>query len=743
MQREEVDKIVSETNEGGGVSRRAFLRSVAIGSGLLIGVSFLDEGAEAATVGEPVGNAGAGVLNAFVRVAPDERVHLMMPAVEMGQGVYTSNCMILAEELDVSLEQVIPEHAPPDEKHYGNPVFIVQATGGSTTTAAWFMPLRKAGAAARAMLLQAAANTWKVDLATLRTANGSVHHDASGRSLSYGRLADRAARVVPPDSPPLKSSKAFTLIGKRTRRLDTPDKVTGKAIYGIDVMLPGMKFATLVSSPVLGGKVVRVDQQRARAIPGVRQIVVLEDVVAVVGDHMWAAKSGLAALHIEWDDGANGLVSQDALWRGLQAASMRPGVVAQRNGDAPAQLGEGTLFEATYELPLLAHASLEPLNCTVHVKDGACEVWLGTQVPGMVQAGVAAALGIDPARVVVNNHLIGGGFGGRLEPGSAVKAARIAQRVASPVKVVWTREEDTRDDYYRPLYHDRLKARFEDGRVVAWHHRVTGPSILARWLPPAFKNGIDADAVDGAIGQPYDFAHVLVEYIRHEPPVRVGFWRGVGPNSNVFSAECFLDLIAFKTGTDPVALRRAMLGKSPRALAVLNLAASKAGWETPVAEVPGARVGRGVALLHAFGSYLACVAEVAVADDGDVRVTRILCAADVGTTINPDTVEAQIQGGAVFGIATILHGQITFANGRVQQSNFNDYRILRIDETPTFEIHLAPSTEPPGGIGEPGTVVVQPAIANAIFAATGVQLARMPVDPSKLAKANGRLHTKV
>jgi isoquinoline 1-oxidoreductase beta subunit len=409
-------------------------------------------------------------------------------------------------------------------------------------------------------------------------------------------------------------------------------------------------------------------------------------------------------------------------------------VIAEKIGDAAEQLASGATFAANYELPLLAHTAMEPMNATVHVHDGRCEIWVGTQVPGKVQAGAAELLRIEPARVVVNNQYIGGGFGRRLEPDGPLKAVRIAQQVRGPVKVVWTREEDIRQSYYRPMYHDRLRAQIANGRIAAWQHRVTGPSILARWLPPAFRNGIDVDATHGAVEQPYDFRTRLIEYIRHETPVPAGFWRGVGPNSSVFSVECFLDSIAQQTRVDPVAFRRSMLTKAPRLRRVLDVAANKAGWDTPPEAIAGKRVGRGVALLQCFGSFLACVADVAIADDGDVDVTHVCVAADVGTVINPMTVEAQVQGGVVFGIGTVLHNEITIAKGRVQQSNFHDYRLLRIHEMPTIEVHLLPSTEPPGGIGEPGTVVVQPAISNAIFAATGTQLTRMPIDRARIAR---------
>ncbi|WP_343617223.1 molybdopterin cofactor-binding domain-containing protein [Novosphingobium sp.] len=715
----------------GDLSRRSVLRAGAVvGGGLLIGINLVSRAAADAGGTSAEGPA----FNAFIRISPEDRVTFVMPAVEMGQGAYTSTSMMLAEELDVDLDHVMTEHAPPDQKLYGSPALVIQATGGSTTTAAWFLPLRKAGATARAMLVQAAAAGWGVAPDTLRTQSGMVHHDASGRSISYGKLAGHAAHLAPPTDVPLKDPSRFRLLGKPARRLDSPGKVDGSAKFGIDVTMPGLRFATLAASPVFGGKLKHVDDTQAKVVPGVRQIVVLDDLVAVVADHMWAAKQGLDALKLDWDEGANAGVGQDQLWAELEKGSLGSGVVAEKVGDAAQALSTGTLYEATYELPFLAHAPMEPMNCTAHVHDGLCEVWVGTQAPGLAQGGAAKALSIAPDKVTINNHLIGGGFGRRLEVDGVVKAVRIAQQVEGPVKVVWTREEDIQQELYRPLYHDRMKARVEDGKVTAWHHRVTGPSILARWLPPAFKDGIDSDGVDGAIKQPYDFPNTLVEFVRHETQIPVAFWRGVGPNSNVFSAECFLDLIARQSSADPVAFRRAMLQKNKRALGALDLAADKAGWSTPLAASAGGRVGRGFALLASFGSFLGCVAEVVVGDDGDVRVTRVVVAADVGTVVNPDTLLAQIEGGVVFGITTILHSKVTIDKGRVQQSNFNDYRLLRIDEMPVIAAHIVPSSEPPGGIGEPGTVVVQPAIANAIFAATGTQLTRMPIDRSKLAK---------
>ena len=714
-------------------SRRTVLRAgVVAAGGLVLGVALPGE-ARAASISDGAATNGS-ILNAFIRVMPDESVTLVMPSVEMGQGAYTSMAMLLAEELDVALPSVTLEHAPPDQKNYANPAIGEQITGGSTTMVAWYLPMRRTGARARCMLMAAAAEGWGVDVASLRTSDGTVTHDASRRSSSYGSLARRAATMDPPSDPPLKEVADFNLIGRPLKRIDTPDKVTGRTVYGIDVMLPGMRFATLATAPVLGGTVARVDDARAMKVRGVSQVVVLDDMVAVVGEHMWAAKKGLEALDIEWNDGPNATLSQSDLWERLERASVGRGTVAKAVGDAENRITGDGVSEAAYELPYLAHAALEPLNCTVHVRSDSCEVWVGTQVMGKAQTTASEVTGLAPSKVTVHNHMIGGGFGRRLEVDCITAAVRIAVHVDGPVKVVWTREEDVRQDKFRPLYRTQTRAKVDGGRIVAWHHRITGPSILARWLPAAFQKGIDPDAVDGAVDTPYDFPNVLVEFVRHETPeVPTAFWRGVGPNANVFATECTMDRIARDLRVDPVAFRRSMIQSKPRARAVLDLAAAKAGWGNPLpAPIDAGRAGRGVALLAAFGSFIATVAEVVVADDGEVRVTRVVTAADVGQIVNPDTLLAQVQGGTVFGLAAVLHGQITVEAGRIQQSNFDDYRVTRMDEVPILETHLVHNAEAPGGIGEPGTVTVQPAIVNAVYAATGVRLTRMPIDQGLL-----------
>lgn len=701
-------------------------------AGLLLGFDLL--GNQAAASRASAARAAIS-FNAFIRITPDNEVILTMPSVEMGQGVYTSMAMILAEELDVELSRVRVEHAPPDRRRYGNPAFGEQMTGGSTSMLAWYLPLRKAGASARAMLFGAAAERWRVEAGTLSARDGTVFHEATGRSAAFSAIVSRAAGMPVPAEPLLKEAARFRLIGTRTKRLDTPDKVNGRAVFGIDVMLPGLRFATLASSPVLGGRVHRVEDIRAKQIPGVRQIVVLDDLVAVVADNTWAAMQGLRALKIEWTDGPFAGTSQQDLWMHLEKASTGVGAVAKTSGDALAHLTGEHVYETVFELPFLAHAAMEPMNCTVRLGAQACEVWTGTQVPARAQDIAAAAASLDRSQVTIHNYLIGGGFGRRLEVDGVEKAVRIARQVQGPVKVIWSREEDIRQDYFRPLYHLRTRAKVENGRILAWHHRITAPSIFARWAPAAMKNGVDKDAVHGALDIPYEFPHTRVEYIRHDvTPVPTSFWRGVGPNANVFATECLMDRIASQLKVDPVALRLRMIEK-PRARAVLRLAAEKSDWGKRLPVAGRGRTGRGIALLSSFGSYLATVAEVLVADDGEVRVTRVISAVDVGAIVNPDTLEAQVQGGTVFGIAAILHGQITIADGRVQQSNFHDYRVTRIDEMPVIECHLVRNQEEPGGIGEPGTVTVQAAVANAVFAATGVQLTRMPINRASIAKS--------
>ena len=679
----------------------------------------------------PDSTDGKFAPNAFIRIDRSGATTLVMPQVEMGQGVYTAVPMILADELDADFSKVVLQHAPPNEKLYSNPTFGVQVTGNSNSIRAFWKPLRSAGAAARLMLVQAAAAQWQVDPVSCSTSNSIVSHATSGRTLAYGDLVDAASALPVPQDPPLKDPKNFTLIGKPLKRLDTPNKTDGKVIYGIDAMLPGMKFATLAQCPVFGGKVGRVDDSAAKKIPGVQQIVVLDDLVAVVGDHMWAAKKGLDALVVSWDEGANAKINTADIWDDLRAASKKDGVVAKSVGDVAKGLSQGDRFDAEYELPFLAHATMEPLNCVVHVTADACEVWVGSQVIARAQQYAANAAGLPLEKVTAHNHLVGGGFGRRLEADMVATAVRIGKQVDGPVKVVWTREEDIQHDIYRPAYRDVISATLSGGKIAAWKYRVSGSSIMARWAPSIFINGIDIDAVDSAVDNPYDIPNFQVEYVRAEPPaVPTGFWRGVGPNNNVFATECFMDELARKAGVDPIAFRIGMLDKTPRLKAVLRLVAEKSGWGQPLPP----RTGRGVCAQPSFGSFIATVVEAEVDERGEVHLRRVTSAVDTGIAVNPDTIAAQLQGGLIFGLTAALWGEITIERGRVRQSNFNDYRMLRIDEVPKIDVHVIKSGEDPGGIGETGTTAGPPALRNAIYAATGVALRRLPIDRKALAR---------
>jgi isoquinoline 1-oxidoreductase beta subunit len=711
-----------------GLSRRRFLQAgAAAGGGLMLSLSlpFAKGEAEAA-------DADGFAPNAFIRIGGDGQIVLTMPYVEMGQGAYTSIPMLIAEELEVDLKQVRLEHAPPNDKLYGNPLIGgLQVTGGSTAIRAAWKPMRQAGATARTMLVSAAAKRWNVDPASCRAQNGEVLHALTGRSIAYREIAADAARMPLPESVALKRPEDFKLIGAPAKRLDTPAKVNGMAVYGIDARPPGVKIATLAQSPVFGGRVKSVDDAAAKAVKGVRQIVRLDDAVAVVADHMGAARKGLAALVIEWDDGPHAKLNTEEIVAGLEKATLNSGPVAQNIGDVDkAMAGAVTKLEANYQVPFLAHATMEPMNCTVHVRKDGCEVWVGSQVVARAQAAAAKTADLPLDKVVVHNHLIGGGFGRRLEIDGVTRAVQIAQHVDGPVKIVWTREEDIQHDMYRPYFFDRMSAGLDaTGMPVAWNHRFAGSSILARWLPPAFNNGLDPDTTDGAIDLAYALPNMHVEYLQVEPPgVPTAFWRSVGPSHNVFVTESFMDELAAAAKQDPVAYRVALLDKSPRAKAVLELAAEKAGWGQALPQ----NVGRGVSIQFAFGTYMAQVAEVEVSKDGAVRVRRVVCAVDCGAVINPDTVQAQIQGAIMFGVTAALYGEITLKDGRVEQTNFDTYQILRMNEAPTIEVHIVQSPESPGGMGEPGTSAIVPAVTNAIFAATGKRLRKLPIDTDAL-----------
>ena len=713
------------------LNRRAFLKAgAAAGGGLLLSVR-LPVSMRDAEAASPTA-ADRFAPNGFIRIGRDGRVTLIVHKAEMGQGVYTSMPMLVAEELEVGLDQVHLEPAPPDHTLYADPLLHQQATGNSTSVRGAWEPLRRAGATGRAMLVSAAAQSWKVDASSCRAERGTVIHVPTGRRVTYGALADAAAKLPVPDTVALKGPKDFRLIGTPAKRLDSPDKVNGKAQFGIDVKVPGMKVATVAACPVFGGKLAGVDESKVKAVTGVRQVVRLDNAVAVIGDHMWAAQRGLRALDIRWDEGPHAALTTADIVQQLETASQKPGVVARREGDVVrAMAGAARKVEAVYQTPFLAHATMEPMNCTVHVRKDGCDVWVGTQVQTAAQAAAAQVTGLPLEKVRLHQYLLGGGFGRRLEIDFIAQAVQIAKRVEGPVKVVWTREEDTQHGVYKPYFYDRLAAGLdEQGMPIAWSHRLTGSSVMARMVPPAFKNGLDPDTIEGAAEPPYTFPNMLVDYVRQEPPgIPTGWWRGVGPTHNVFVVESFIDELAAAAKKDPFEYRRALLAGSPRARGVLELAVEKAGWGKPL---PSGR-GRGISLVHAFGeTYIAQVAEVSVSKEGDVHAHRIVVAVDCGMIVNPDTVKAQMESGVNFGLGAALFNEITLKGGRVEQANFNNYRALRINEAPVIDVYLVKSAEAPGGIGEPGTCGVAPAVTNAIFAATGKRLRKLPVDSAQL-----------
>ncbi len=646
------------------LTRRTFLQvGAAAGGGLLLSLSL--------PIGDGKTDPSDGfVPNAFIRIGGDGRVVLTMPYVEMGQGTYTSIPMLIAEELEVDLNQVELEHAPPNEKLYANPLLGVQATGNSNAIRGAWQPLRQAAAIARTMLISAAARRWNVDPASCRAQSSEVLHAPTGRRIGYGELAADAARMPVPENVALKQPQDFKLIGTPAKRLDAPAKVNGTAVYGIDARPPGVKIATLAQSPVFGGRLKSVDDATAKTVKGVRQIVRLDDAVAVVADHMGAAKKGLAALVLEWDDGPYAKLNTNDIVNDLEKATLNSGVVAQNIGDVDSAIARAvTKLEATYQVPFLAHATMEPMNCTVHVRKDSCEVWVGSQALARAQTAAAKVTGLPLDRVVVHNHLIGGGFGRRLDVDGVTRAVEIAKHVDGPVKVVWTREEDIQHDMYRPYWFDWISAGLDlNGRPVAWTHCFAGSSVIARWLPPGFKDGLDPDSTEGAIDLVYDLPNFHVEFLRVEPPgIPTAFWRSVGPSHTVFVVESFVDELAAAAKQDPVAYRLSLLAKTPRARAVLALAAEKAGWGQSLPQ----RVGRGVSLQFVFATYMAQVAEVEVSKDGTVRVRRVVCAVDCGTVVNPDTVRAQVQSAIIFGVTAALYGKITLKDGRVEQTNFD------------------------------------------------------------------------
>jgi isoquinoline 1-oxidoreductase beta subunit len=709
------------------MKRRSFLKTgAAAGGGLLISISL----PKWATGGGPQAVAAAPATfapNAFVRIGTDDSVTVIVNKSEMGQGVYTSLPMLLAEELEADWSKIRVESAPVD-KAYAHPVFGIQITGGSTSTASEWVRFRKAGATARVMLIAAAAEMWKVPAGSLHAENGHVIEAASGRRASFGSLADAAAKLEAPKDVPLKDPKDFKLIGKPTRRLDTPSKLNGSAQFGLDVSISGMMTAVVARAPVFGGHVSSFKADKAKAVPGVKDVVQVPSGVAVIANGFWPAKQGRDKLEISWDDGPNASLSTLALREQFTKLAQTPGLVARKVGDAAKALaGAAKTIAAEYEVPYLAHATMEPLNCVVDLRENSCEIWTGTQLQTIDRMAAAAVAGLKPEQVQIHTTLLGGGFGRRANPASdfIVEAVHVAKAAKVPVKVVWTREDDTRGGYYRPMWYDRMVAGVDAaGNPVAWTHTIVGQSIMEGTPFAAFiKDGIDVSSVEGAADLLYGIPNLQVDLHTPKLGVPVLWWRSVGHSHNGFAVEAFFDEVAQAGGKDPYELRRTLLKDQPRMRAVLELVAEKANWGKPLPK----GIGRGIATHFSFDSYVAQVAEVSVEKDGTVRVHRMVCAVDCGRVVNPDTVKAQMEGGIVFGLTAALKDEITFENGRVKQSNFHNYPMLRINESPQIEVYIVPSTENPTGVGEPGVPPVAPAVANAIFAATGKRVRKLPI----------------
>ncbi|MCW3480338.1 xanthine dehydrogenase family protein molybdopterin-binding subunit [Neisseriaceae bacterium JH1-16] len=719
------------------VSRRHFIQGVGgLALGLYLGPVLAAAAKHGAASFEP---------NAFVRIAPDGTVTVIAKHVEVGQGTYTGLATLVAEELDADWSRVRVEGAPADASRYKNLFYGAQVTGGSTAMANSFEQMRKAGATARAMLVSAAARQWKVSPDSLTVSNGVVHHAASGRQAGFGQLAAAAARLPVPSEVKLKDPKDFILIGKlNVPRKDSTDKTDGRALFTQDVKLPGMLVAIVAHPPRFGATVKSVDASKAQEIPGVVAVVPYAGTahtfggVAVLAKNTWVAKKGRDALDVQWDDSQSFKLGSDEILAQYRQMASRPGQVARQAGDVDAAFAKpARLIEADYAFPYLAHAAMEPMNCLVRLEDGRCEIWNGEQAQTIDQFALAKQLGLAPEKISITQLYAGGSFGRRastfsdyLSEAVAVAQAAAKQGVNAPIKLVWTREEDTRGGYYRPLFFHRARLSLDPaGKLVGWHQHLVGQSILTGTPLEQFgvKDGIDSVSVEGA-GEPYDIPNRRIEL---STPLASGvpvlWFRSVGHTHTAFATETLIDEAAVAAGKDPVEFRRPLLAKHPRHWGVLQLAAEKAGWGTKLAPgAAGERRGRGIAVHESFNSYVAQVAEVTVKPDGSFKVDRVVCAVDCGLAINPDVIKAQMEGGIGFGLAAALHGAITLKDGVVEQSNFHDYQVLRINEMPAVEVHIVPSAEKPTGVGEPGVPPIAPAVANAVFAATGHRIRTLP-----------------
>jgi len=707
-------------------SRRSFLKAGATASGgLLMAVTL------PGTLGQAMAAGTVHTPNAWVHIADDNTITILSAHSEMGQGVHTSMPMLVAEELNVDMNQIRVVDAPPGAA-YVNALLGAQITGGSTSVRGSWEKLRVAGAQVREMLISAAAAHWGVDREVVK-ANKGMLTGPKGQKGTYGEFAELASRMPVPEKPAIKDPKDFRIVGKRTKRVDTPAKTNGTAEFGIDVKLPGMVYATVQQCPVIGGKVKSFDAAQAKGMPGVQAVVQISDGVAVVADSWWRAKKAMETVKVQWDEGAGATLSDAGIIEGTRQAAKNGKVIeiTKPQGDVAAALkGAAKVIEAEYVSPMQSHSPLEPMNFTAHVQGNKVLLVGPTQFQQGAQGAVAGALGVKPEDITLKTTFLGGGFGRRLELDFVVQAAEISKAVGKPVKLLWTREEDMVHDYYRPAGVNQLKASLDgSGMPVALHFKVASQSVTQRafGLP---KDTLDPFMAEAAVTG-YNIPNTQHDLVIHDSGMRVGYWRAVSHSMNAFANESFVDELAKAAGQDPYAYRMKMLAGKPRFANVLKLAAEKAGWGKPL---PAGRA-RGIALMEGYDSYLAEVAEVSLNKDGSVKVHKVTVAADVGQMVNPDTVEAQLQSSIIFGMGAVLKHQITMANGRVQETNYNVYEPVRMYEAPQIDIVLVKSTEKPGGIGEPGTAVAAPAIANAVAALTGKRVRRLPITADAIRQA--------
>jgi isoquinoline 1-oxidoreductase beta subunit len=719
------------------LDRREFIKAgAAAGAGLTLGFYLPAGFTQTGGPGKAVANVADATFapNAFVRIGTDGTVTVIAKHIEMGQGTYTGLATLLAEELDADWSRVVVQGAPADSKLYNNLNWgEAQGTGGSSAIANSYEQMRKAGAAARSMLVAAAAKEWNVPADAITVDRGVVAHRE--HKASFGQLAQKAAAVPVPADVKLKDPKDFKLIGKDVPRKDSKAKTNGSAVFTIDVKLPGMLTAVVAHPPQYGAKVKSFDASKAKAIKGVTDVVQIPQGVAVLAKDFWTAKRGRDALSVQWDDSAATKSGSAEILAQYKELASKLGLLAHKAGDAEGALASSAKkLEAGFDFPFLAHAAMEPMNCVVKLDTNGCEVWNGEQFQTVDQANVAKALDMKPEQVKINMLFAGGSFGRRANPASdyLVEAALIAKAIngRAPVKLQWTREDDMRAGYFRPMYHHVMRAGLDaEGKLVAWQHRIVGQSILAGtpFESDMVKNGIDAASVEGAANLPYDIANMQVDLASPKIGVPVQWWRAVGSTHTAFSTEAFIDELAAAAKKDPVEFRRAMLAKHPRHLGVLNLAAEKSGWGKPLPK----GTARGIAVHESFHTYVAQVAEVAMRPDGSFRVERVVCAVDCGVAVNPDVIRAQMEGGIGFALSAALHGEITLKDGRVEQGNFHDYPMLRINEMPKVDVHIVASREKPTGVGEPGVPPVAPAVANALFALTGERIRSLPIRVKK------------